>query len=761
MRSDNKKNHLLTTKQRIKRDKIRAGFIIAAFSILIITMSGILSFESNRVNTYHSDSLAEERAANNGKTAVDTLTSYIKFGFQELETYRSMLDKITPYDLNTEEKIIDSTNKMDIDSFLQDMGLLYNGNIYFHDNVKIPTTAFESAIKGNYIYSGEKINPEDDAYIYFAIPTCEEHQSIQGIIGRITKNKLALPMMPKTHEGQDSILLVDQDYNIMLLASPQNEWRFVGSNNYTELMRSWVDDEDFAKYTEFINDPTISILNVGKNDRNGMIYRQEVGYSENGIHYVIFMAPKATLTQTMESLSLSILIILYIVLVLFLLVSISGIIIIFKQKENAIINNAFSSVTNLNKDESFYRDSAALVYNNKKKTPYSLIYVNIKELRKINERYGAQFGEKLIAALGIKIEQTITKDVEIACYQRGGYFLVLVEGNKEDAVYKATTLNNILRNISEYDYLNLSFSFGIKELTDSYININEEAEKARFAEKNNTSDDILCIYDEKMDTLRKENQDLIDEFDDAIKNNEFEIYLQLKWDLNKNDWAGAETLVRWNHHKKGLISPGKFIPIFEENGYITRLDVYVFEKTCQLLRQMIDNGERIVPVSINLSKRHFTHQSLSDEYEEIVNKYQIPHDLIEFEITEGLLMDNVDVYTRFIKIFHENDYFIAMDDFGAGYSSLNMIHELDFDVIKIDAKFFRAGLDESNKTIIESIINLCHKLNKVVVAEGIELESEVEFLKTVGCDIIQGYYFAKPVPANDFRQKLADSKKNE
>ena len=124
-------------------------------------------------------------------------------------------------------------------------------------------------------------------------------------------------------------------------------------------------------------------------------------------------------------------------------------------------------------------------------------------------------------------------------------------------------------------------------------------------------------------------------------------------------------------------------------------------------------------------------------------------------------MDNVDVYTRFIKIFHENDYFIAMDDFGAGYSSLNMIHELDFDVIKIDAKFFRAGLDESNKTIIESIINLCHKLNKVVVAEGIELESEVEFLKTVGCDIIQGYYFAKPVPANDFRQKLADSKKNE
>ena len=185
----------------------------------------------------------------------------------------------------------------------------------------------------------------------------------------------------------------------------------------------------------------------------------------------------------------------------------------------------------------------------------------------------------------------------------------------------------------------------------------------------------------------------------------------------------------------------------------------MFESTCKLLRKMLDNGERCVPVSFNLSKRNFQDLSFIEKYHEIIEKYNIPHDLIEVEITEGLLVDNIDTFTSFIKIFHENDFSISMDDFGAGYSSLNMIHELDFDVIKIDARFFRGGFDEANQIIVSSIINLCHQLNKIVVAEGVENPNEVEFLRGAGCDIVQGYYFAKPLPVEDFK-KLLFSKPN-
>lgn len=753
-----KKHSFLTNRQRLKRNNHLAIIISSLIAIFILAVSAIITVESTRLNHFYYDTLAEERIINNGKTTQTLFTNYIKFYFQELRSYKSVFDDMNDEDLNTEEKVIQATKSHNMDTYLNDIGIIFNNAAYFKNETvelqNLPT------IHGEVFCNGKTLNKFESDYIYFFIPGCETHTSIQGIVGRMDTNQLIAPIMPTAHDGNDSLIIVDSNYNIIIIASPKHKYRFSTYKNYTEAMRSWVDDEDYRKYEEFVNDSTLEVLNVGKDDRDGMIYREKLRYGNDENYYLIFMAPKALLTKTISDLSVALLIILYVVLFILLLTAVSGILLIFRQNTKYRIAYAFSPTTKLNTEETFFKDATAIAYSNTN-TTYGAVFLNIKEFGIINEIYGGKTADGILVEMGKKIYNLMDKYKEVACYQKGGNFLLFLEGKKDDLVFKVSTLNEHLSVVDGYEYIKLKLSFGIKLIDEKYPIIEKEIEKAKFAEKKSNDEDLIRFYDAEMDEIQKELQDMTIQFDDAINNEEFEIYLQLKWNLKQNDWCGAETLVRWRHPKKGLISPGKFIPLFEENGYITTLDAYVFEKSCKLLRKMIDNGERVVPLSINLSKRHFSNINFMSHYEEIANKYEIPHNLIEFEITEGLLMDNVDVFTRFIRVFHDNDYFIAMDDFGAGYSSLNMIHELEFDVIKIDAKFFRAGLDESNKIIIRSIVSLCHKLHKTVVAEGIENENEVDFLKEIGCDIIQGYYFAKPVPEDDFRNRLNNKQKSE
>ena len=360
---------------------------------------------------------------------------------------------------------------------------------------------------------------------------------------------------------------------------------------------------------------------------------------------------------------------------------------------------AFYSDTGLYKEDAFFLDTQAVLLQNTHKK-YGIIYMNITNFSRINSYFGTNAGDKVLDQVGINLNN-ILKDMpdDFAGYQHGDKYMILLKGDIEDVLYKLQEINDKLINC-EYDFgQRLEFSYGIK-ITDSQyaIDLRGEWDCAKYAENNSKNNEVFNNYDQEMINRKKEIEDINGRFDEALLNEEFEVFLQLKWSLTKNDWAGAEALCRWRDPIKGLISPGVFIPIFEENGKIVKLDCYMFESTCKLL-------------------------------------------------------------TTFIKIFHENDFSISMDDFGAGYSSLNMIHELDFDVIKIDARFFRGGFDEANQIIVSSIINLCHQLNKIVVAEGVENPNEVEFLRGAGCDIVQGYYFAKPLPVEDFK-KLLFSKPN-
>lgn len=235
-----------------------------------------------------------------------------------------------------------------------------------------------------------------------------------------------------------------------------------------------------------------------------------------------------------------------------------------------------------------------------------------------------------------------------------------------------------------------------------------------------------------------------------MENNEFVVYFQPKVELKTNKIAGAEALVRWQDPKKGLIPPDEFIPIFEKNGFITKLDIYVFEEVCKTIRKWLNEGINPIPVSVNLSRMHLQNPNFLKKYKEIQEKYEVPADLLEIELTETLVFENFEQLKKVIDDIHQMGFSCSIDDFGSGYSSLNLLKEIPVDILKLDRIFFSKKNDKRGNSVIESIISLAKKLNMTTISEGVETISQVEFLRKADCDLVQGYVYSKPLAKDDF-----------
>ena len=231
---------------------------------------------------------------------------------------------------------------------------------------------------------------------------------------------------------------------------------------------------------------------------------------------------------------------------------------------------------------------------------------------------------------------------------------------------------------------------------------------------------------------------------------QFQVYYQPKHDCVTGKVIGAEALIRWNHPEYGFMSPGQFIPLFERNGFITKIDSYVIRKVCEDLREWKEKRLKAVPVSINASRRDFFEKGWIDEQLEIIKSKSIEPGLLHIEVTESLYVENAEVIIEQVKKIQSFGHLIEMDDFGSGYSSLGMLAEFPLDVVKLDISFVRRI--DINEVVIEAIINLAHKMGFEVVAEGVETEKQYEILKRLGCDCIQGFYFSKPLNRDDFEK---------
>ncbi len=270
-----------------------------------------------------------------------------------------------------------------------------------------------------------------------------------------------------------------------------------------------------------------------------------------------------------------------------------------------------------------------------------------------------------------------------------------------------------------------------------------------------TDESGVALLDDKMIEEQKWVDTVCEKQQSALDNEEFVVFYQPKYDPRTDKLTGAEALIRWQSPEFGFVPPGRIIPIFEQNGFITQIDHYMIRHVARDQKKWLDEGKSCVPVSVNVSRAHFAEDDLADQICALVDEEKAPHELIEIELTESAFFDDKKAMLAAIAKLKNYGFAVSMDDFGSGYSSLNSLKDMPLDVLKLDAEFFRGdGGDGRAQIVVSEAIRLAKNLNMRTVAEGVEVKEQVDFLAKEGCDMIQGYYYAKPMPAEEFVTRI-------
>lgn len=275
--------------------------------------------------------------------------------------------------------------------------------------------------------------------------------------------------------------------------------------------------------------------------------------------------------------------------------------------------------------------------------------------------------------------------------------------------------------------------------------------------KKNNDDTDLCMYDEKLHEQEQLRQYMEAHMHKALQNQEFVVYLQPEKNLCTGLFDGAEALVRWQTKDRGLLFPDTFIPLFEENGFCKKLDLYMIEQACKILRQWIDEGLSPITISVNQTKALFVSDDYVEQLKSITNRYQVPPQYIVLEILEGLSFENIDGLNAQIEALGKAGFLVSLDDFGAGYSSLNTLGKLKIRKVKLDRMFLmdvQKGNYESQKDVMESIFAMAKKLGIETVAEGVETLDDETLVSSMGCNFGQGYYYSKPIPVKNYEEEF-------
>lgn len=415
-------------------------------------------------------------------------------------------------------------------------------------------------------------------------------------------------------------------------------------------------------------------------------------------------------------------------------------------------------VTGGNNWQKFKLETAEIL-ESKNQGHCALLTFDIDRFRFINEEYGHEKGDEILRMV-VDILKTRMGKQESYARVSGDHFVILCVCDDQDKITQR--IREFVRVLNvEREAIGikerLSCHFGIYIIEDKMGNlekIREKANMARIAAK--TAENNRWFF--YSDAFRKkigDEKEIIDQMEDALENNEFEMYLQPKHNLHINDYCGCEALVRWRHPQKGLISPGEFIPIFEQTGFIKKLDMFMLEEVCKTLKNWEDKKHPEISISVNISRKNLKQTGFIESVLNITNQYRINRGRLEIELTESSIFEDVDRMIEIGAAFRKYGFKMSMDDFGSGYSSINLLGNLPLDVIKMDQGFFNSHLNrEQNLIVVESTINMIKKLGMTVVAEGIETSAEVEMLRSLGCDIIQGYYFGKPMSVKEFEKQI-------
>ena len=391
----------------------------------------------------------------------------------------------------------------------------------------------------------------------------------------------------------------------------------------------------------------------------------------------------------------------------------------------------------------------------------ALIIFDINKFKVINDLHGYERGNQVLQRVARVLRENVAPE-ECFCRSTADNFILLLKyTDRKSFRARLKMLSTQLRRdcTVEDSCLMIDVAFGVYEVKENipfYIMLDRAHLALENAKK--MSFDKCQFYDESDRKRIVAEKQIENTMEAALDHGDFAVYLQPKCKFSDGQMRGAEALVRWNRLEQGLVKPDDFIPIFEKNGFILRLDMFILEEVVRLLAAWKVKGYQQVPIAVNFSRLHLNDTRYIPQMLRVVDKYDVPHHMIEVELTESVIFNNLDRAQNVINRLHRLGFSVAMDDFGSGYSSLNVLKSLQFDSIKLDKEFL-SGFENNPHAhkVIEGAVSMIKSLGIEVVAEGVETQEQADFLRHTGCDLAQGYFFSRPLPAVRFEELLHKS----
>lgn len=391
---------------------------------------------------------------------------------------------------------------------------------------------------------------------------------------------------------------------------------------------------------------------------------------------------------------------------------------------------------------------------------YAVVLMDVRNFKLVNEIFGMEAGNRMLRYIYRVLKQHMREENgEFTARSETDRFFLCIRDDDPDAVRKR--LDEITEEINSFrdtdcPHFPLSFRKGICPAGQENTDIFTMQDRARIAaqQDDGAAESGGVFYDERITERIRREQELDALFEESFRNRSFQVYFQPKVGVKDGKLKGAEALIRWQHPERGMIYPSDFIPLFENNGKICRLDLYVFEETCRFLSRRKKEGKELLRISVNLSRKHFYQPDFLEEFDAVFRQYDIPYETIEFELTESIFLDDAQIagVKKVIRQMHQMGFGCSLDDFGSGFSSLGLLKDFDVDTLKLDRSFFLDISNEKARDVIQSVVELANRLHVKTVAEGIETPEQLAYLQTIHCDEIQGYIFSRPLPVPEFEQ---------
>lgn len=595
----------------------------------------------------------------------------------------------------------------------------------------------------------------EDMINILSVPVYDNKGEIKGVL-------FATYLTEKFHEVIFSDSFQGEGYTY-IVAGDGDVISSYGDGMQKEYDNIFIYTGDAAQYDDAIqekveNDMREKISRVGigvneDNDKYFYCYKPLEIESADMNWYIFSIEPKSVLDERMHPIMRDIQ---FLTVILICILVMANIIFLYYnvRRRQELFRLAYKDSITGGDNFSNFKEKAKKYEN----TEGYVIALDISEFKLVNNVCGNARGDEVLKAIWDVIMANCNDNEQAARVNADRFVIFWIERSKKTVTYRIEKLINEIEGISEQlSVPRLYPVIGIRavEKLDDADKRYGEALRAKALVKNRR-DRHYAFYDEiDYDTI-VENKKLENGFEKALADKKFEVWYQPKFNSHTGKIVGSEALIRWRADDGSLISPGRFIPLFEKNGNIIRLDEYVFREVCRQQKEWQKEGIQILPVSVNISRFSLYYSNVVEKYERIINYYDVDHKYVQIEITESAIIENT-VIVELIQKFHDAGFDILLDDFGSGYSSLASLNQMPFDTIKLDKSLVDYVGNENGEKLLKFIVQLVQSLGMKITAEGVEYKEQLDFLENLNCDDIQGFYFSKPLMLADFSAKLTEN----